>query len=341
MTKSQPVTQLVVRQLIEQRARSSGLQVITDEQRQHQRLDEKRRHEIGPRGFPAESKGVDGAFGSRSSGRLRKAAAGRSSSVCGCPMIERILFDHLAKIIRLLDGIDDAGARESPSAPAARDNRWRRSRARSGLISFMRRKTSRPPKSRQAEVADHQANLIRVRVQTSPPLRRHPSPPTRDSRRDSSIITPSSRNISSSSTSMMVRAAFVRPPRRAPGRRPGLRSVPSGQIDSKSRAVARLAIHLDKTVVCYHHAVNNGQTEAGSFSPLFRGVKRLEDMRLHLLADPDAGIDHPDIGITLRLHPGEVFAAALPLHEAPVSRVIVPSFGMASRAFTQRLSNTW
>ena len=53
--KKQSVTQLVVSQLIKQ-VRDHRAKVITGQQGQHHRLDDKPRREIGARGFPAECK---------------------------------------------------------------------------------------------------------------------------------------------------------------------------------------------------------------------------------------------------------------------------------------------
>ncbi len=72
-----------------------------------------------------------------------------------------------------------------------------------------------------------------------------------------------------------------------------------GQIDGKGRAGIGFAVHLDKTAVIVHHAVNHRQTQAGPFAALLRGKKRLEDVRLYLPAHATSGIAHADARVVL------------------------------------------
>ena len=103
--------------------------------------------------------------------------------------------------------------------------------------------------------------------------------------------------------------AFVRPQRRSGFLfAPRVRGMLQRQVDTEGRAVPGLAVDLHEPAMVIDYAVDHGEAEAGAFAPFFRGVKRFENMRLHLLADPAAGIDHADAGVALRFHPRELLA---------------------------------
>src|SRR5579864_911092 len=62
------------------------------------------------------------------------------------------------------------------------------------------------------------------------------------------------------------------------------------QIDLEGGALARLAIHPDVPSALPHDAVNHGEAQAGAVADLFGGEEGLENARLSLRVDTDAGV---------------------------------------------------
>jgi len=115
------------------------------------------------------------------------------------------LGEEIVEVVRLLDGVDDAAFNISERI-AARGNRGD-DRAHVGRFSFIFKNASRRL-TRQAEVADDEANLVAVRFEKGDGFDAVFAGRTRKPSL-SRIETPSSRSMSSSSTSKIVCGMFL------------------------------------------------------------------------------------------------------------------------------------
>ena len=73
------------------------------------------------------------------------------------------------------------------------------------------------------------------------------------------------------------------------------------QKDLEYRAMTRLTVHIDETVVLLDNAVHGGQTQAGSLACFLGGKKRLKDMFKSFPIHTDARIPEVQLNIFPRL----------------------------------------
>ena len=76
-----------------------------------------------------------------------------------------------------------------------------------------------------------------------------------------------------------------------------------GQVNSKRRAFFGLAFGFDEAVVVFDNAVDDRQTETGSFAYAFSCVERLEHAGTHFFCNSDSRIvdRNTDVGSRCRL----------------------------------------